>query len=508
MMDYFVELRSMSLFQSFCTSKIGDIFLKNGELTKEQISIILRRQKDSRKLFGKIAVNLGFIKEEVLLQKLSEIYCTEIIDLEFVYIDSNTLASLPYKIAESACAIPFYRDEKIVKIAISDPGDIKSIDTINSFYKNSQVEFFIAKENEILRYIEVAKNKFVSSEEDPLIFLNKIIFEAIENKASDVHFEPYENFVNVRLRIDGDLKKYISINYEMWSRIRSKLKIISKLDIAESRKPQSGHARICLAGRNIDLRISTHPGQFGENIAIRIFDLSNGIKSLDSLGFSLQDLLWLKKAISFPNGIFLVVGPTGSGKTTTLYSLLKEIKSPSVNIMTLEDPIEYQVEGVKQLELRENGLISYADGIRSILRQDPDIMLIGEIRDEETASMAVRSALTGRLVLATLHAFNTTDAVRRLMNLGLNLDDFIPVIVGIFSQRLIKFHTSENDRCGRFPISEYMSFDNETKEKILSTNSLSTCVPTKTFKESAAEAIKNNLTNLAEIEKVLGNVDI
>lgn len=498
----------MQLSRDFFASKIGDIFLKNGDLTKEQIAIILRRQKDNRKLFGKIAVSLGFIKEEVLLRCLSAIYCTDIIDLEFTYIDPDTMSSLPNKIAESACAIPFYKDDNIVKVAISDPGDVKSIDLINSYYQKTPVEFYIAKESEILRCIEVVKNKSDFAEEDPLTFLNRTIFEAIENRASDIHFEPYENFVNVRLRINGDLRKYISINYEMWSRIRLKLKIISKLDIAESRKPQSGHTRICLAGKNIDLRISTHPGQFGENIAIRIFDLSNGIQKLDSLGFEKEDLLWLKHVLSFPSGIFLVVGPTGSGKTTTLYSLLQEIQSSSVNIMTLEDPIEYQVEGVKQLELRENGLISYADGIRSILRQDPDVMLIGEIRDEETASMAVRSALTGRLVLATLHAFNTIDAIRRLTNLGLRFEDFIPVLVGIFSQRLIKFYPAEQSERGRFPIAEYISFDEKTKEQILCTKNLLQCAPLKTFKQAATEAIKNNFTNSAEIERVLGNVDI
>ena len=500
----------MSLSQNSMLSKIGEIFVKKGDLTVEQVSLVLKHQKNTRKLFGQLAVNLGFLKEDNLTKVLSKIYSIKIVSLEFAYIDANTLSSLPQNISEFACAISFYIDKTTVKIAMADPGDVEYIDKINSHFKNLNVEFYIGKESEILRFIEIAKNKSTTLKEDPLLFLNKVIFDAIESKASDVHFEPYENFINIRFRIDGELKGYDAIVFEMWNRIKSRLKVISKLDIAESRKPQSGHTQIYLGGKSVDLRISTHPGQFGENIAIRIFDLSNGIKSLDELGFSQDDCRWLKNAISAPSGIFLVVGPTGSGKTSTLYSLLQEIKSRSANIMTLEDPIEYQMEGVKQLELKENGLLTYADGIRSILRQDPDVMLIGEIRDEETASMAIRAALTGRLVLATLHAYNSTDALRRLMNLGTSLDDCISSLVGIFSQRLLKFANDENTdgHSGRFPITEYMSFPKQVKNKILEEQNITSCKPDKALLSSATESLKNKMTNVNEIKKVLGNVDI
>jgi type IV pilus assembly protein PilB len=283
------------------------------------------------------------------------------------------------------------------------------------------------------------------------------------------------------------------------------LKIISKLDIAESRRPQSGHARIQLAGKAVDLRISTHPGNFGENVAIRIFDLSNGVKSLNELGFANDDLRWLRKVISFPSGIFLVVGPTGSGKTTTLYSLLKEISSIETNVMTLEDPIEYQIEGVKQLELKEGGLLSFADGVRSVLRQDPDVMLIGEIRDEETAAMAVRASLTGRLALATLHAPTPLDGLRRLTDFGLKLSDFIPSLIGIFSQRLVRYC---DGRKGRFPIVEYIYFSEELKKNLVEIGDISICKARRTFQSSAERALASNLTNICEIERVLGNGDI
>ena len=497
----------MSLYQNFTLSKIGEIFVKNGALTSGQVSLVLKHQKNTRKLFGQLAVALGFLKENDLVSVLSEIYFTEIVSLEFAYIDAEILHALPKEISESACAIPFYIDETKVKIATADPGNIDSIDKINSHFKKLDVEFYIAKESEILHFLEIIKNKSIGLRENPLLFLNKVIFNAVESKASDIHFEPYENFINIRFRVDGYLTNYDAIVSEVWNRIKSRLKIISKLDIAENRKPQSGHAKIYLGGKHVDLRISTHPGEFGENIAIRIFDLSNGVKSLDELWFSTDDQRWLKNAISSPSGIFIIVGPTGSGKTSTLYSLLQEIKSASINIMTLEDPVEYQIEGVKQLELKENGLLTYADGIRSILRQDPDVMLIGEIRDEETAAMAIRAALTGRLVLTTLHAYDCVDALRRLLNLGVSLDDCIPPLVGIFSQRLLKF-TNNNEHSGRFPIAERISFPDEIKKKILSEKSIECCKPDRVLASSANEALKKNMTDISEIKKVLGNVNI
>ncbi|MDR1236162.1 MAG: Flp pilus assembly complex ATPase component TadA, partial [Holosporaceae bacterium] len=292
-------------------------------------------------------------------------------------------------------------------------------------------------------------------------------------------------------------------------RIKSKLKLISNLNITENRRPQSGHTRIHLAGKTIDLRISTHPGIFGENFVVRIFDLSNGVNSLIDLGFSSEDFLWLRRVISFPSGIFLIVGPTGSGKTTTLYSLLKEINSASINVMTLEDPVEYQIEGIKQLDLREEGILSFADGVRSILRQDPDVMLVGEIRDEATAATAVRASLTGRLVLATLHAATPIEGIRRLLDLGLKLSDFIPNLIGIFSQRLVR--RSDNVELGyrgRFPLTEYIFFSEELKKNILEHESINMCKVDKSFQNSWKEAVDCNLTDLNEIRRVFGSADI
>jgi type II secretory ATPase GspE/PulE/Tfp pilus assembly ATPase PilB-like protein len=487
--------------------KIGETLSNRGLLTKEQISIVAKAQRKSYALFGRLAVSLGFLKEDDLVKILSELYSIEIVSLEFLYIDKKTLTSIDYNIAAQNLAIPFFIDRRRVKIAIADPGDLRAIDVLNAGFRGKKLEFFIAKETEILRFLEIMKCDGEDIERDPLLLLNKIIFEAIESKASDIHFEPAENLVRVRLRIDGVLRVLKTIDLDSWARIRSKLKLISNLDITENRRPQSGHTRIYLAGKIVDLRISAHPGIFGENFVARIFDLSNGVSSLLELGFSDEDFSRLKRVVSFPSGIFLIVGPTGSGKTTTLYSLLKEISSPAINIMTLEDPVEYQIDGVRQLDLREEGILSFADGVRSILRQDPDVMLIGEIRDEATAATAIRASLTGRLVLATLHAANPIEGIRRLLDLGLKLSDFVPSLIGIFSQRLVR-RVIDGKYKGRFPLAEYLYFSKGLKKNLLETGDVNLCEVDKSFQDSIKEALDSNFTDLAEIKRVFGNAYI
>ncbi|MDR0678546.1 MAG: Flp pilus assembly complex ATPase component TadA [Holosporaceae bacterium] len=491
----------------FMLKNIGELLLNRGLLTKEQISIVAKAQMKSDLLFGQIALNFGFLNESDLLKVLSELYSIEIISLEFLYIDKQTLMSMGYTIAASYFAVPFFVDDKCAKIAIADPGNLRAIDAIGRCFKNKKVKFFIAQKTELLKFLEIMKCNAENIEKDPLLLLNKIIFDAVESKASDIHFEPSENLVRVRIRIDGVLHILKTIDFDSWIRMKSKLKQISNLSITENRRPQSGHTRIYLAGKTIDLRISTHPGVLGENFVVRIFDLSKGISSLSELGFSEDDFLWLKRIVSFPSGIFLIVGPTGSGKTTTLYSLLKEINSSSINIMTLEDPVEYQISGVKQLDLREEGILSFADGVRSILRQDPDVMLVGEIRDEATAATAVRASLTGRLVLATLHAANPLEGIRRLMDLGLKLSDFVPNLVGIFSQRLVRY-LIDGQYNGRFPLTEYIYFSEKLKQSLLKREDITVCRVDKTFQDSCREALANHLTDHNEIMRVFGHVHV
>lgn len=498
----------MEYFSGDGSVRIGQLLQKKAFLTEKQIDIILKRQQRNKRLFGELAVELGFLNEDILLQILSEIYGCLIVSLEFLYFDHRVLELLPYEMAQTASAIPFNKDGDNIKIAISDPGDIKAIDRITLYFKNENVEFYIAKKSQIKYFLDIIKYKKYDAN-DPMFLLNKILFDALSNSASDIHFEPNKNLVRVRIRINGVLKILTNLELDTWVRMKAKLKLISDLSITEHRLPQSGHTRIHLGGKIVDMRISTHPGIFGENFVVRIFDLSNGIRSLLELGFCKKDLAWLKARIGEPAGLLLIVGPTGSGKTTTLYSLLKELNSSAINIMTLEDPVEYHIDGIRQLDLKEDGLLSFADGVRSILRQDPDILLIGEIRDEETAASAVRAALTGRLVLATLHASSPIDGLLRLMDLNLKLSDFIPSLLGIFSQRLVKKKSEplERDSLGRFPVTEYVSFSKKVKEKILSEGSVASLKIEKTFVESACEALKNNLTTKGEIIRVLGDLN-
>lgn len=500
--------------------KIGDVFLRKGILTEEQVLLILKKQKNTNKLFGELACGLGFITEDNLVSVLSEIYSIGIISLEFLCIEKKILELIDYEFARFNFVVPFFSDDSLMRFAISDPGNLKAIDKIHNLFPNKKIEFFLAKETQILRFLETMKHNENTSE-DPLFLMNKIIFQSIECMASDIHFEPNANEVRIRMRIDGILNETHIVDSISWQRMKAKLKLISHLNITENRKPQSGHTRIYLAGKTIDLRISTHPGIFGENFVIRIFDLSNGIKDLCELGFNNDDREMLLKSISVPHGIVLIVGPTGSGKTTTLYSLLKAINSESINIMTLEDPVEYQINGIRQLDLKEEGLLSFSDGIRSILRQDPDVLLIGEIRDEATATSAIRASLTGRLVLATLHSSTPIDAIRRLIDLGVKISDIVPSLVCIFSQRLIRKKEQNCDHIksekgtiehvvynGRFPITEYILFSKELKEQILTTNDIRSCKAIKTFAMAAKEAIADNLTTKEEVCRVIGDVDI
>lgn len=489
------------------TKRMGDILCNKGLLTQEQCSIVAKAQKHSDVLFGQQSVDLGFITDEDLLKVLSELYGIETVNLELLYIDKDTLSLIPYEVANKCKAVPFFLDEKCVKIAMSDVGDIKAIDMLKKHFCDKKMKLFLAKEREILYFLEIIKCNAMQMDSDPLFLLNKIIFDAINKQASDIHFEPLEKMIRVRLRIDGVLSIYQNIDFEAWLRIQSKLKLIAGLNIAENRKPQSGHTRICLGGKTIDLRISTHPNIFGESFVIRIFDLSDGIRSLSELGFSDDDFRWLKRIISFPSGLFIIVGPTGAGKTTTLYSILKEINSSAINIMTLEDPVEYQIEGIRQLDLREEGILSFSSGVKSILRQDPDVMLIGEIRDEATALSAIRASLTGRLVLATLHASTPIEGIRRLLDLGLKMSDFIPSIVGIFSQRLVRY-LKNGEYKNRFPVTEYIYISDEVKRKLLNGQSIYDCKLDKTFQMSIDSAIKNGLTSRDEIVRVFGNANI
>lgn len=308
------------------------------------------------------------------------------------------------------------------------------------------------KEEETRKFFKDLKNRSSSEDEEegydlleqsekqnPVIkMLNAIIREAIQQDSSDVHFEPIENGLNIRYRIDGVLQKRHSPPLEFKSQLITRIKVMAKLDIAEHRLPQDGRIKLKMGGREIDFRVSTIPVVYGERVVLRILDRGNVVLGLDKIGMSLKVLANFKRQIAYPEGIVLVTGPTGSGKTTTLYSAISELSSSEINIMTIEDPVEYKLSSIAQIGVNPKINLNFATGLRHILRQDPDVIMVGEIRDSETASIAIQAALTGHLVLSTLHTNDAPSAITRLADMGMESYLLSSSIVGVLAQRLVR----------------------------------------------------------------------
>lgn len=481
--------------------RIGSLLVSLGHITQEQKKTILYEQLTCCELFGELALQKRMVSENDLYQVLSKIYKLKFIDLDFFKIDLQVTQLLPNNIADLCVAIPFAKSRYEISVAISDPGNVDKIDAINRAISQYKVTFYISSKQKILRAIALTRNENVD-DYTAIPYLNGLLSFAVERNASDLHFTPTEDIVVVKARLDGVLQDIKEFPITIWGRIKSRLKVIANLNIAESRKPQSGHTSLFINEKKIDLRISTHPSIFGECIAIRILDSSCGLKKLDELKFPTEDVVFLNRIMQNSHGIFLIVGPTGSGKTTTLYSLLQGINNGNLNIMTLEDPVEFQIPGIKQLDLRDEGLITFADGIKSILRQDPDVILVGEIRDEHTAKAVLRASLTGRLVLATLHSATPIEALQRLSDLELDMRELSTQLLGIFSQRLLR-KKANGIYSKRIPVSEYFECDKTVKNKI-AINSFDIGL-TKSFKTSINALISQKLTDEAEVIRVLGH---
>ena len=286
---------------------------------------------------------------------------------------------------------------------------------------------------------EIEESELIEVTSAPIVkLLNSIIEQAVRERASDIHIEPYADDIRVRFRIDGDLREVMTLSKTSHSAIITRIKIIGKMNIAEKRIPQDGRVESKIAGRDIDMRISTLPTVYGEKTVIRLLDRSNFNFKKESLGFSEKDLNTLNKMISQPYGMLLVTGPTGSGKTTTLYAILQDLNRKEKNIITVEDPVEYKLKGINQVQVNAKAGLTFASGLRSILRQDPDIIMVGEIRDNETAEIAVRAAITGHLVLSTLHTNDSPSTVARLIDMGIESYLVSSALVGVVSQRLVK----------------------------------------------------------------------
>jgi type IV pilus assembly protein PilB len=430
-------------------TRIGELLVQEGWITVEQLNQALDDQRTSGERIGAILIRMGLIDEDVLVEFLGKQYRAPTVDPSKLNVSKEVLGLIPITTAQKYQAIPFSLVNGVLNVAMSDPGNLFMLDDIR-FMTQRNVRGHVASESSIKKVIsslfsddegidevmdklrEEVDVSVVESEEEfdmtrledvadtaPVVKLvNLILMDAIRKGASDIHIEPYEKVMRVRFRIDGVLYEIMRPPLQLKNAMTSRLKIMSRLDIAERRLPQDGRIKLKAKGKEIDFRISILPTLFGEKVVLRILDKSNLQMDMTKLGFEEEQLRAFRESIYAPYGMVLVTGPTGSGKTTTLYSALSDLNKISHNISTVEDPVEYNLTGVNQVQIIESIGLNFAAGLRSFLRQDPDIIMVGEIRDFETAEVATKAALTGHLVLSTLHTNDAPSTINRLLNMG------------------------------------------------------------------------------------------
>ena len=445
--------------------KLGQQLLNKGLISIDQLDIALTEQKKNGRLLGEILVALGFVSESVMRDALSKVLGIASVDLASVVPDKVALDLIEKEVAQRYTIVPVSFDEENMRlnVAMKNASDLMILDRVHAIVgRKIELSPMVAGESEIkkaidqfygyelsvdgiLHEIETGEldYKSLDATEDeysqPLVRLvDAILADAVKRSASDIHFEPEEGFLRLRYRIDGVLRQIRSLHKDYWSAIVVRLKVMCSMNIAETRIPQDGRLSLQVQGHRVDYRVSAQPTTHGENIVLRVLDRAKGIVPIDQLGIHEETLNELKMMMARPEGIILVTGPTGSGKTTTLYSLLNYVKSEQVNIMTLEDPVEYPMDMIRQTSVNEVARMGFANGIRSMMRQDPDIILVGEIRDEDTADMAFRAAMTGHQVLSTLHTNSAIGTFPRLLDIGVLPDIMTGNIIGVISQRLIR----------------------------------------------------------------------
>jgi type IV pilus assembly protein PilB len=452
--------------------KLGQLLVSKNIITEDQLTQAIDLQKKEGGRIGSNLITLGFLTEESLVEFLSIQYSVPSVSLSKLDIDPSIVKFVPYDVANKYQIFPISKNGATLKLAMTDPSNVFAIDDVK-FMTNYEVEPVVATESDIKEAIarhyeqsealqDVIDNMsglddtgldFIqetdedvdiselkgAGEEAPVVKLvNLILSEAIMRGASDIHVEPYEKDFRIRYRVDGVLYDVMQPPTRLKAALTSRLKIMSELDIAERRLPQDGRIKLKIKDKAVDLRVSTLPTLFGEKIVMRILDKSNLNLDMTKLGFEEQALKDFEEAINSPFGMVLVTGPTGSGKTTTLYSALSTVNEIDVNIMTAEDPVEYNLMGINQVHVRDEIGLTFAAALRSFLRQDPDIVMVGEIRDFETAEIAVKAALTGHLVLSTLHTNDAPSTISRLLNMGVEPFLISASVVLILAQRLCR----------------------------------------------------------------------
>lgn len=449
--------------------RLAELLVQEKLLSKEKLQEALDIQKKKNIPLREVLLRQGFVDETKLISALSRYLYMPTLSLSSYRIDQSLVAIVPQRIANQYCLVPISRMGDTLTVAMADPLNVFALDDLrlitgykidpvialekdilqairNAYHKNEEVSFL---EEEVLRetgsavFTESAPLELDTLRDEtataPIVKLvNLAISEALKRRASDIHIEPQESDLRIRFRIDGDLVNMFTIPKKNQNAIIARLKILSDLDITEIRLPQDGRFRIRFSHKEVDFRVSALPTGFGQKLVLRILDKSALSLGLDSLGFSSYALGLFKEAITKPYGMILVTGPTGSGKSTTLYSVLNQLNTPERNIITVEDPVEYQIEGITQVQVKSEIGLDFASGLRSILRQSPDVILIGEIRDAETADIAIKAALTGQLVMSTLHTNSASQAITRLVDMGLEPFLVASSLIMSSAQRLIR----------------------------------------------------------------------
>lgn len=549
--------------------RLGDKLVLDGVISADELRIALTEQKLTGKKLGEVLIELGFLSEEESRENLGEVVGYSSMTLKGVVPDSHALTLVSESFARSHMVMPISVTDDRLKIAMANPNDILLLDKLKRHLKSDiRIEPVLVSETDIqyaidhyygyelsidgiLRELETGQvDTYSVSQKDeysqPMVRLvDAILTDAVKRSASDIHFEPENHYIRVRYRIDGVLTTIRLFHKSIWSSLVVRLKVMAKLDLTDQRMPQDGHMDLVVHGRKIDFRVSSLPGTDGENFVLRILDREKGIVPLDKLGLDANSYQDLKLMMSRPTGIMLVTGPTGSGKTTTLYSMLNELNHEGVNIMTLEDPVEYPMAMIRQTSINEDIGMTFAAGVRALLRQDPDIILIGEIRDAETAEMALRAAMTGHQVFATLHTNSAIGSIPRLFDIGVQPSILSGNLIGILGQRLVRklcpdcktpyhpepfekeilgikpneevelYHSQGCDHCGgmgykgRIAITETLRFSDELDELILAKASqhqifeMATSQGFRPLLHNALKWVRSGDTTLEEISRVI-----
>lgn len=554
------------------------LIIEAKQIDRSQIDEVLLIHKREGKSFKKILIDKGIISEEDLLRIISKHLFIPTIHLDNYKIDPSVLKLVPERLVIQYTLIPIAKTENSITVAMSDPLNVLALDDLKALTGLLNIEVVIASEAEVLLAIESCYGQGVKDiskifdekslqestldvvkDDDAAIQLGEmleasglppivklvdsILTDALKKRASDIHFEPEENILRVRYRIDGLLHEVFNLPKKNQNAVLARIKIISRLDITESRVPQDGRFKVKLGTREVDFRVSALPTIFGQKFVLRTLDKANLAIGLDKLGFSPEPHRLFQEAISRPHGMILVTGPTGSGKSTTLYSILNQLNTIERHLITVEDPVEYQVEGIGQIQVNSEIGLTFAAGLRSILRQSPDIIMIGEIRDSETADIAVKAALTGQMVFSTLHTNDSVSSVTRMIDMGVEPFLVASSFIMVCAQRLcrkicsyckekedvpeelvkqleikekITYYTAKGcSRCnntgfhGRMAVLESFMLDETSREMIIEGRSSDEIkahavknLGMKTLRDDAVLKLKEGLTNLAEVLRV------